>query len=56
MQFISDAGIQQLDEELRRLNRLLKYQGDSLIKVRKHRIEILNAGEGIELSHRVWDA
>lgn len=56
MQFISSAGIQQLDEELRSLNRLLKYQSDSLIKVRKHRIEILNAGEGIELSRRVRDA
>jgi len=56
MQILSDAHANQLDEEIAKLNRLLRYQSDSLNALRKRRIEVLNAAEGIELSSRVKDS
>ncbi|MEY4890182.1 MAG: hypothetical protein RIQ75_1312 [Pseudomonadota bacterium] len=52
IQVFSDSGPHQLNEELCKLNRLLRYYSDSLNTLRKRRIEVLNAAEGIQLSRR----
>lgn len=50
--FRTDDLAPRIDEALRQLTRLLRYQNDSLTALRKSRIAMLNAAEGLTLLPR----